>query len=187
MRLSRALASVLALALAAYSITTVTAWHSDSETMTIGISAASDFGDDHGNVWVCKLVGSGANLRVAPGRNPIHVSISSATAEEGFSDAHPSYVVDSDHVTCEVPDDGDHRAVGPETPATSPAGGTVTKPAETTTTIPEETVTTADDTSTTTTPQQTTTSSANDTGSSTTTAPPTPGTPPPETSTSPGG
>ncbi|MGD2101597.1 MAG: hypothetical protein PVG83_05120 [Acidimicrobiia bacterium] len=185
MKLSRILASVIALALAAYSITTVTSWYSDSETMTIGISAASDFGDHDGKVWVCKLVGSEPDVRVAPGKNPIHVSISSVTAEEGFSDAHSSYVVDSEHVKCEVPDDGDHRAVGPVTPITSPGGVTMTTPAATTTTIAEGTVTTAADTTTTTTPQQTTTS-VDDTGSSTTTTPSTTSTTPPVTST-PGG
>lgn len=104
MRHSRLLASILALTLAGLTIGTATAWLSDSETITYEISAASDFGDEPvEKVWVCKLVGPPDEPKVKEGDNPIHVSADSIEAEEAFSDTHPSYVVESGDVECEIP------------------------------------------------------------------------------------
>jgi len=116
MKTSRILASVLVVALAGMSLGVATAWFSDSETITYQISAASDFGDEaEEKVWVCKLVGSPDELEVKDGKNPIHVSVNSTDADEGFSDAHPSYVVEDGDVECEVPDleepDTDHASI----------------------------------------------------------------------------
>lgn len=84
---------------------TATAWFSDSETVRFEITAADDFASGTGEkVWVCKLVGPPENPSVKPGKNPIHVSIDSIDAEEGFADAHPSYVVEHGDVVCEVPE-----------------------------------------------------------------------------------
>jgi hypothetical protein len=105
LRRNRFLVSLVTVALAALSIGTATAWFSDSATIRFEISAAEDFGsDDGGKVWVCKLIGPPDNPSVKAGKNPIHVSVNSVDAEEGFSDAHPSYVVEHGHVICIVPE-----------------------------------------------------------------------------------
>lgn len=102
---TRILASVLVVALAGMSLGVATAWFSDSETIAYQISAASDFGEEvEEKVWVCRLVGSPDDPEIKAGENPIHVSVNSTDAEEGFSDAHPSYVVEDGEVECEVPD-----------------------------------------------------------------------------------
>lgn len=102
---SRLLASILTLTLAGLTIGVATAWLSDSETITYEISAASDFGDEPAEeVWVCKLVGPPDEPSVKEGDNPIRVSADSINAQEAFSDTHPSYVVESGDVECEIPD-----------------------------------------------------------------------------------
>lgn len=105
MRHSRLLGSILVLTLAGLSIGAATAWLSDSETITYEISAASDFsGVPDEKVWVCKLVGPPHDPKVKEGGNPIHVEADSVEAREAFSDTHPSYVVESGDVECEIPD-----------------------------------------------------------------------------------
>lgn len=150
MRRNRILASLVAIVLAALSIGTATAWFSDSETMRFEITAAGHFDNEGGKVWVCKLVGPPDDLRVKPGKNPIHVSVNSLDANEGFSDAHPSYVVAHGDVVCEVPaTPAPDEAVAPIAP--TPTTEIQPKPSEsTTTTLREETTTTADTTTTTT-------------------------------------
>lgn len=109
MRHRRVLASILALALAVLSIGTATAWLSDSATLQYQISAASDFGDGHEDeaheeVWVCKLTSQPRDPSVKEGKNPIYVGVDSTHAQNGLSDAHPSYIVESGDVECEAPD-----------------------------------------------------------------------------------
>lgn len=173
MRRKRLLVSVLVVALAALSMGTATAWLADSATVRFEITAADDFGPDLAEkVWVCKLVGPPDNPIVKPGRNPIHVPVDSIDAEEGFSDAHPSYVVDSRDVVCEVPDASEAPEEAQpvvdsptieETPDL-PGSTTTTTVAEDTTTTMESTTTTAESAATTTVSEaiSTTTSTAPD-------------------------
>jgi hypothetical protein len=170
MRRNRVLASLITVALAALSIGTATAWFSDSATIRFEISAADDFdGDDRGKVWVCKLIGPPEDPSVKPGQNPIHVSAGSLDAEEGFSDAHPSYVVEHGEVVCAVPvlpiDSPQKVPTSPEPRAVEPPSEEATPPDPTTTTSAvAETTTSSSPTSTSTTtssiPGPTTTTTA---------------------------
>ena len=93
------------------------AYFSDSGSVEVQISAASVTTVPPSlpqKVWVCKMVGPPDNPRLAPGENPIHVSVNSLDAQNGFSDAHPSYVVD-EGAECVVPD----RANEPAPPDTT--------------------------------------------------------------------
>ncbi len=166
---------MLVVALAALSMGTATAWLADSATVRFEITAADDFGPDLAEkVWVCKLVGPPDNPIVKPGRNPIHVSVDSIDAEEGFSDAHPSYVVDSGDVACEVPDASEAPEEAQpvvvdsptieETPDLPDSTTTTTVAEDTTTTTVESTTTTAESAATTTDSEaiSTTTSTATD-------------------------
>lgn len=105
MRRTRLLSLLLIVGLVAtVSLATATAWYSDSETFTHQVTASDDFGGATPKVWVCKLVGPPEDPSLAPGNNPIEVSLDSLDALEGFADAHPSYVVESGDVECEVPE-----------------------------------------------------------------------------------
>ena len=146
--------SLIAIGLASLGVGAATAWFSDSGTIQFDILAAVDFGhhDEEANVWVCKLVGPPDSPSLAPGKNPIHVSSNAVDAEEGFSDAHPSYVVEHGDVECVVP--------APDEPGTSEVSGL----------LPEVTTTTTTSSSTTTT-TTTTAPEAETTTTTTTTAP----------------
>ena len=45
-------------------------------------------------VWVCKVVGPQGDYRLSTGKNPIEVSSNAADARQGFSDSHPSFIVE---------------------------------------------------------------------------------------------
>lgn len=96
--------SALVLGLASLSLGVAHAWLSSSAGLHHTISAASSFGETSDEVWVCKLVGSTDDLRLAEGKNPIHVSVLSIDAQQGFSDNHPSYLVKDGESVCHVPD-----------------------------------------------------------------------------------
>ena len=66
-------------------------WMSDSGEFHWSITVARA---PEETVWVCKMVGPPDDPHLAPGENPIEVSVNSASAAEAFSDAHPSYVVE---------------------------------------------------------------------------------------------
>ena len=159
MRRNRFLASLVTVALAALSIGTATAWFSDSATIRFEISAADDFGGSDGDkVWVCKLIGPPDDPRVKAGKNPIHVSVNSVDADEGFSDAHPSYVVEHSDVICTVPGadespESDTKVVPEPRVIETPSIEEPTPPDPTTTTsmVAETTTTSSTTTSTTTT------------------------------------
>lgn len=160
MRNRRLLASLVAVALAAVSMGTATAWFSDSATIRFEITAADNFGPGTGEkVWVCKLVGPPDDPSVKPGKNPIHVSVESIDAEEGFSDAHPSYVVEHGDVVCEVPKASPVTEVAEPVIAEAPAVEETPDPPDptTTTTVEELTTTTVEPTTTTTESAPTTT------------------------------
>ena len=163
MRRNRFFASLVTVALAAFSIGTATAWFSDSATIRFEISAADDFGGNHGaKVWVCKLIGPPDNPSVKRGKNPIHVSANSVDASEGFSDAHPSYVVEHGDVICTVPD-GDQS---PESDTkVAPEPGVIETPSIEEPTPPDSTTTTS------TVAESTTTSSTTTSTTTTTTVP----------------
>ncbi len=177
MRNTRLLVSMLLVALAALSVGVATAQWSDSETITYEITAAGDFADEpEEKVWVCKLVGPPHDPKVKKGENPIHVSVNSIDAEEGFSDAHPSYVVEHGNVGCSVPaedaEDRSSREKGRvEPPPIPPTSTSTTSTSSTTSTTTTTTTTTSTSTtSTTTTTFPTTTTSS--TSTTTTTTPP---------------
>lgn len=152
MRRNRLLASLVAMALAAVSIGTATAWFSDSETLRFEITAADDFDHASGEkIWVCKLIGPPDNPSVKPGKNPIQVSVNSVDGDEGFSDTHPSYIVEHGDVVCEIP------GASPEPDSRQP--DVVDKPVieEASDTSDSTTTTTVEDTSTTTLEPTTTT------------------------------
>lgn len=175
MRTRRVLASILVVALGGVSVGVATAWYSDSGTIEYQISAASDFGGEPDEkVWVCKLTGPPHDPEVKKGDNPIHVSVNSAHAEEGFSDAHPSYVVEHGDVECSVPEESamdrgsrDEEQVEPTSP--SPETSTSTTSTSTTSTSSTTTSTTSTSTSTSTT---TTTTTSTSTTTTTTASPP---------------
>ncbi|HEU4895367.1 MAG TPA: hypothetical protein VFT85_05980 [Acidimicrobiia bacterium] len=156
MRRNRVLASSIAVALAVFSIGTATAWFSDSASIRFEISAADDF-DDVGKVWVCKLIGPADDPILKPGKNPIHVSAGSLDAQEGFSDAHPSYIVEHGDVVCVVPtvpriESPAEAPIAPEPRAvdTAPDDATPPDPTTTTSTVAETTGSSTTSTSTTT-------------------------------------
>jgi hypothetical protein len=103
MKYLRLLVSTMVLALAVLSLGIATAWLSDSGALHHRITAAPSFATTSSEVWVCKLVGPPDHPHVKEGKNPIHVSVDSVEAEHGFSDAHPSYVVDDGKAECKVP------------------------------------------------------------------------------------
>lgn len=101
----RALVMVIVLGLAAVTIPAAFAYFSEVGTFRYTITAAHDFGgDDDGDqeekVWVCKVVGHPEDPRLKEGKNPIRVGVDSADARDGFSDEHPSFIVDG-HMECE--------------------------------------------------------------------------------------
>lgn len=154
----RLLASVLIITLAILSIGTAEAWLSDSGTLRRTISAApGSTHQDDPKVWVCTLVGPPHDPSVKEGRNPIKVSTYSIQAEEGFSDAHPSYVVENGGAKCEVPQGEETDENSDDEPRSTDPGSTPTSPTNTTTTTTPTTTTTSPTTTTTTTPSPTTT------------------------------
>jgi hypothetical protein len=158
MRRNRVLASLITVTLAALSIGSATAWFSDSATLRFEISAADDFdGSDGGTVWVCKLIGPSNAPTLKPGKNPIHVAANSLDAEEAFSDAYPSYVVEHGDVVCLVP------AISPiEPPEKLPEPRAIETPSEDAA-IPDPPTTTstiAETTSSSSTPSTSTTTSS---------------------------
>lgn len=123
------------------------AYFSDSGSVEVQVSAASVTTVSPSlpkKVWVCKMVGTPDNPRLAPGKNPIHVSVNSVDAHNGFSDAHPSYIVD-EGAECVVPD-GATEPVPPETtvPADTPVPVDTTFQADTT--VPADTTAAPDST-----------------------------------------
>jgi hypothetical protein len=104
MKHARLLVSTLVVALAILSLGVATARLSDSGTIRHSITAAESFSGSTDKIWVCKLVGPPDDPRVAEGTNPIQVSADSVDADDAFSDAHPSYVVEDGEIECEVPD-----------------------------------------------------------------------------------
>ena len=177
MRRNRILASLVTVALAAVSIGTATALFSDSATIRFEISAADDFGGNDGaKVWVCKLIGPPDNPSVKAGKNPIYVSANSVDADEGFSDAHPSYVVEHGDVICalpgqdEPPESATKVAPEPKIVETPPVEEPKPSDSTTTTTMAAETTTTST-ASTTTMPDSTTTAPRQDPQTTTTTLP----------------
>lgn len=173
-RLTRIALAVIVAALAASTIAPSFGFFSDSGSWRYTVTAAGVSGDGQqdetsdevtdeaadGKVWVCKVVGSPGNYFLAPGENPIHVSVHSVDAQEGFSDAHPSYVVQPGE-ECTWPrqdPDPTRRAAAEPEPDDRSAGSTMTTtdPAETqppdsepeATETPEETATTTTTTST---------------------------------------
>lgn len=169
MRTRRVLASILVVALGGVSVGVATAWYSDSGTIEYQISAASDFGSESDEkVWVCKLIGPPHDPQVMEGKNPIHVSLSSIHAEEGFSDAHPSYVVEHGDVECSVPEESVMDRGSPDEEQVEP-----TSPSPETSTSSTTTSTTSTSTSTTSTSTTTTTTTTSiSTTTTTTTTPP---------------
>lgn len=85
-----------------------TAWMSDSGSISWMITAADteEPTEPQETVWVCKMIGPPGDARLKQGENPIEVGLDSTDAEEAFSDAHPSFVVDPGE-DCEKPSDGD--------------------------------------------------------------------------------
>lgn len=177
MRHTRLLASILSIALAALSVGVATAWYSDSAAINYQISAASDFGDEPDEkVWVCKLIGPPDDPQVKEGKNPIHVSVNSIHAEEGFSDAHPSYVVEHGNVECSVSekhavDRNSREEEQVESPPISPSTSTSTTSTSSTTTTSTTTTTTTSTTSTSTPSTTTTTPTTSSTSTTSTTDP----------------
>lgn len=165
MRRRRILASLVVVTLALLAIDTANAWMSGSQSVRFEITAA-DFDqpdDTGGKVWVCKLIGPPDEPRVKPGKNPIHVSIASLDAEQAFSDAHPSYVVEHAEVECAVPAstglvEPPDRNVEPgpagDDPGPEETTSTTADPGTTTTIVPASTITIIEEeASTTTTPE----------------------------------
>ncbi|HEY8820797.1 MAG TPA: hypothetical protein VIM49_02450, partial [Dermatophilaceae bacterium] len=71
-------------------------------------SAEAKKGTHDQKVWVCKIVGGPGNYSVKKGKNPIEVSENALNQKypgigNQFSDAQPSYLVESEHATCAVP------------------------------------------------------------------------------------
>lgn len=104
MRVDRRLVSLLLVALAGVSLGVATAWMSDSGTFNYTVTAAAPEGDGGDRIWTCKLAGPPAEPKLAPGQNPLQVSVNSVDAQDAFSDAHPSYVVESGEIVCVEPD-----------------------------------------------------------------------------------
>lgn len=130
-------------ALAALSVSPSFAFFSDSGSFARSFTAAGDFADTDPDtdekVWVCKIVGPPGGYFLKPGKNPIHVSVNSVDAEEGFSDAHPSYIVEPGE-TCTWPREepgAEPRAAGDGTDEETIADTTTTT-APTATTVPTE-------------------------------------------------
>jgi hypothetical protein len=161
----RLLASLLLIGLAGSSIGAMGAWFSDSGALRFEIEAADDFGgEEPAKVWVCKLVGPPGSTKVKEGKNPIHVSINSTDADQGFSDAHPSYIVENGDVVCVVPTPDEEttsevvgRLLPDPTTTTSTTSTTTTTSTSTTTTSTTTTTTSTTPTTTTTIPETTTT------------------------------